>query len=116
MTGRYRFISEHAEAYEVKRLCRVLGVHRSGYTRWADAAVRRAARAAEDQAPAAEIRDAHAASRGSYGVRRIDAEITAAAARGERGEGRGSPPGPPARRVHIEFGCCESPSVLLPEL
>jgi hypothetical protein len=84
MTGRYRFISEHAEAYEVKRLCRVLGVHRSGYTRWADAAVRRAARAAEDQALAAEIRDTHAASRGSYGVRRIDAEITAAAARGER--------------------------------
>jgi transposase InsO family protein len=77
MTCRYRFISEHAEAYKVKRLCRVLGVHRSGYTRWADAAVRRAARAAQDAALAEEIRDAHAASRGSYGVRRIDAEITA---------------------------------------
>jgi transposase InsO family protein len=77
MTCRYRFISEHAEAYKVKRLCRVLGVHRSGYTRWADAAVRRAARAAEDAALAEEIREAHAASRGTYGVRRIDAEITA---------------------------------------
>ena len=77
MPCRYRFISEHAEAYKVKRLCRVLGVHRSGYTRWADAAVRRAARAAEDAALAEEIREAHAASRGTYGVRRIDAEITA---------------------------------------
>lgn len=76
MTCRYRFISEHAEAYKVKRLCRVLGVHRSGYTRWAAGAERRAARMAEDAALAAEIRQAHAASRGTYGVRRIDAEIT----------------------------------------
>jgi transposase InsO family protein len=77
MTCRYRFISAHAKAYKVKRLCRVLGVHRSGYTRWADAAVRREARAAQDAALAEEIRDAHAASRGTYGVRRIDAEIAA---------------------------------------
>jgi transposase InsO family protein len=77
MTCRYRFISAHAEEYKVKRLCRVLDVHRSGYTRWAGAAVRRAARAAQDAVLAEEIRDAHAASRGTYGVRRIDAEITA---------------------------------------
>jgi transposase InsO family protein len=77
MTCRYRFISEHAKAYNVARLCRVLGVHRSGYTRWAGAAARRAARVAQDAALAEEIREAHAASRGTYGVRRIDAEITA---------------------------------------
>ena len=77
MTCRYRFISEHAKAYNVVRLCRVLDVHRSGYTRWAAGAERRAARAAQDAALAAEIREAHAASRGSYGVRRIDAEISA---------------------------------------
>jgi transposase InsO family protein len=77
MICRYRFISEHAKAYNVARLCRVLGVHRSGYTRWVGAAVRRAARAAEDAALAEEIREAHAASRGTYGVRRIDAELAA---------------------------------------
>ena len=77
MTCRYRFISDHADHYRVARLCRVLGVHRSGYTRWADAAVRREARAAEDAALAEEIRQAHAASRGTYGVRRVDAEIAA---------------------------------------
>jgi len=77
MTCRYRFISAHADLYKVKRLCRVLGVHRSGYTRWADAAPRREARAARDAVLAEEIRDAHAASRGTYGVRRIDAEIAA---------------------------------------
>lgn len=77
MTCRYRFISENAKAYNVARLCRVLGVHRSGYTRWAAGAERRAARAARDAALAAEIRQAHAASRGTYGVRRIDAELSA---------------------------------------
>jgi transposase InsO family protein len=77
MTCCYRFISENAEQYKVKRLCRVLDVHRSGYNRWAGAAVRREARAARDAALAEEIREVHAASRGTYGVRRIDAELSA---------------------------------------
>jgi transposase InsO family protein len=77
MTCRYRFISAHAKQYKVKRLCRVLGVHRSGYTRWAGATERREARVARDTVLATEIRQAHAASRGTYGVRRIDAEIAA---------------------------------------
>ena len=77
MSCRYRFISENAGQYTVKRLCRVLEVYRSGYTRWVGAAGRRDARAAEDAALAEEIRAAHAASRGTYGVRRVDAEIAA---------------------------------------
>jgi transposase InsO family protein len=77
MTCRYRFISEHAKPYTVKRLCRVLGVHRSGYTRWAAGAQARAAKAAADAELAEEIRQVHADSRGTYGVRRIDAEIAA---------------------------------------
>ena len=53
MTCRYRFISEHAEQYNVARLCRVLDVHRSGYTRWAGAAgVPRAAATVAACAPA----------------------------------------------------------------
>jgi transposase InsO family protein len=93
MTCRYRFISEYAEQYKVKRLCRVLGVHRSGYTRWVGAGPERDARAARDAALAEEIRAAHAASRGTYGVRRIDAEITA------RREAAG---GGPVNRKRIE--------------
>jgi transposase InsO family protein len=57
----------------------VLGVHRSGYTRWVAAAGARAARAAADARLAEQIRCAHAASRGTYGVRRIHAELVAQA-------------------------------------
>ena len=77
MTCRYRFISAHAEAYKVKRLCRVLGVGRSGYHAWAGAASTRSARAAADAQLAGQIRAAHADSRGTYGVRRIHAELAA---------------------------------------
>jgi transposase InsO family protein len=77
MTCRYRFISAHAEAYKVKRLCRVLGVGRSGYHAWVAAAPARAARAAADAELAGRIRAAHADSRGTYGVRRIHAELAA---------------------------------------
>ena len=77
MTCRYRFISAHADQYKVKRLCRVLGVHRSGYTAWAAGAEARAARQAADAQLAEQIRAAHADSRGTYGVRRIHAELTA---------------------------------------
>jgi transposase InsO family protein len=77
MTCRYRFISEHAEAYKVQRLCRVLGVGRSGYHAWVKAAPARAARAAADGELAGRIRAAHADSRGTYGVRRIHAELAA---------------------------------------
>lgn len=77
MTCRYRFISAHADQYKVKRLCRVLRVDRSGYYTWLAGAGARAARAAADAELAEAIRDAHADSRGTYGVRRIHAEIAA---------------------------------------
>lgn len=75
MTCRYRFISAHARQYKVKRLCRVLEMGRSGYTAWAAAAGARAARAAADTELAEQIRAAHTASRGTYGVRRIHVEL-----------------------------------------
>lgn len=75
MTCRYRFISAHADQYKVKRLCRVLEVGRSGYHAWVAAAGTRAARAAADVELAEQIRAAHAASRGTYGVRRIHVEL-----------------------------------------
>jgi transposase InsO family protein len=75
MTCRYRFISAHAGQYKAKRLCRVLGVDRSGYYAWLAGAEARAARHAADVRLAEEIREAHAASRGTYGVRRIHVEL-----------------------------------------
>lgn len=93
MTCRYRFISEHADQYKVKRLCRVLAVGRSGYHAWVKAATTRAARQAADAELAGQIRAAHADSRGTYGVRRIHAEI--AARREQAGAG-------PVNRKRIE--------------
>ena len=77
MTCRYRFISANAGQYKVKRLCRVLGVGRSGYNAWVKAATARAAREAADAELAGQIRAAHTDSRGTYGVRRIHAELAA---------------------------------------
>lgn len=77
MTCRYRFISENANPYKVKRLCRVLDIDRSGYYTWLAGREARAARAAADADLVEEIRQAHAQSRGSYGVRRVAAEIAA---------------------------------------
>ena len=48
MTCRYRFISELADLYKVKRLCRVLGVERSGYYAWLGGAPAREAKAVAD--------------------------------------------------------------------
>jgi transposase InsO family protein len=77
MTRRYRFISANAEKYKVKRLCRVLEVERSGYYAWCCGASVRAAREAADADLVEAIREAHAQSRGSYGVRRVEVEINA---------------------------------------
>jgi putative transposase len=56
-------------------MCRVLGVSSSGYYAWRK---RRLSRRAEtDTALTAEIRLAHAASRGTYGAPRVHAELTA---------------------------------------
>jgi hypothetical protein len=60
------------------------GIHKqatllsAGHTAWAAAAEARAARAAADAGLAEQIRAAHAASRGTYGVRRIHVELAEA--------------------------------------
>jgi hypothetical protein len=61
--------------YPIASMCRLLGVSSSGYHAWL---MRRPSRRAEaDAALLAEIRAAHAISRGSYGAPRIHAELTA---------------------------------------
>ncbi|WP_267717247.1 IS3 family transposase [Streptomyces sp. CoH17] len=75
MTGRWDFISLHRADFGVQRICRVLGVSRSGYYRWTAGAVARAERRADDDALVAEIRQIYAEHRGTYGVRRVHAEL-----------------------------------------
>lgn len=73
--SRFQFVEDHARAYGAKRLCRILGVSRSGFYRWRAAAPARAARAEADRVTTERIRAAHTASGGTYGVPRITAEL-----------------------------------------
>jgi putative transposase len=73
----FRFIAAEKANHSVKTMCRVLGVSRSGYYAWA----RRppSARQSANAALMVEIRRVHAHSEGTYGWRRVHAQL--------RGEG-----------------------------
>ncbi|MDX3234086.1 IS3 family transposase, partial [Streptomyces sp. ME19-01-6] len=72
---RWGFISPYADEFGVQRLCRVLGISRSGYYRWLAGADARAARQAADDALAAGIREIHTESGQSYGALRVHAGL-----------------------------------------
>ncbi|PBC69673.1 transposase InsO family protein [Streptomyces sp. TLI_235] len=74
---RWDFISAHAAEFGVQRLCKVLGVARSGYYAWRAGVRVRADRAAAEAALVAEIRKVHRETRGAYGVPRVHAELRA---------------------------------------
>ncbi|MEC4019900.1 IS3 family transposase [Streptomyces sp. H27-D2] len=74
-TRRWDFVSAHAEAFGVQRICRVLEVSRSGFYRWIAGGKARAERQADDDALVAEIRDIHTEHKETYGIRRIHAEL-----------------------------------------
>ena len=66
---KYAFITAHEKEFSVERMCRVLGVRRSGYYAW-----RKRMPSAREQANAellVKIRDAFEKNRGLYGSRRI---------------------------------------------
>jgi transposase InsO family protein len=73
--SRFQFVEDHREAFEVKRLCQVLGVQRSSYYKWRASAAARTAREEADAALAARIQRVHADSDGAYGAPRITAEL-----------------------------------------
>jgi transposase InsO family protein len=75
MTGRWDFISLQRADFGVQRICRVLGVSRSGSYRWTAGAAARAERGAADDVLVAEIREIHAGHYGTGGVRRVHAEL-----------------------------------------
>ena len=68
-------MSDHQASYPIATMCELLGVSSSGYYAWAKR--RPSPRAEADVALTAEIRAAHAASRGTYGAPRVHAELTA---------------------------------------
>jgi transposase InsO family protein len=83
---RFQFVADHRNTFEVKRLCQVIGVSRSSFYAWADAAEGRAARAAADLELAERIRAVHAEHRGNraYGAPRVTAELNDGAPAQER--------------------------------
>jgi hypothetical protein len=66
-------VSDHQVDYPIATMCRVLGVSPSGYYAWRKR--RPSPRSKTDAARTAEIRAAHATSRGIYGAPRIHAEL-----------------------------------------
>ena len=66
-------MSAHQAQHRVATMCRVLGVSPSGYYAWRKRPA--SARAQADQRLLRQIRTAHEASRGTYGVPRIHAEL-----------------------------------------
>jgi len=70
---RLRFVEQEKARYPVRILCTALGVSPSGYYAWRSRGP--SARERSDAALAAEIRQFHARSRGTYGARRIHAEL-----------------------------------------
>jgi transposase InsO family protein len=71
----YAFIEAEKTTHGVAFLCRLLKVARSSFYAWLVAAKTRSARKAADEALAHEITVIHVASRHTYGVPRIHAEL-----------------------------------------
>ena len=72
MTG-YRFVYEHSDSHPVSRLCRTVGVNRSGYRKW-----RGRPPSARDEADAellTAIRAVHEQSRSTYGAPRVHGQL-----------------------------------------
>jgi transposase InsO family protein len=70
---KYRFMQRYGSGFEVRKMCRVLGVNRSGYYAYLRHGLSR--RYEEDQRLMRKIRDIWRGSRGLYGAPRITAEL-----------------------------------------
>ena len=70
---KYKFMDGHRSEFEVGKMCRALGVSRSGYYRWRQKPV--SDREKENEKLAAAIKDIHEGSRNTYGSPRVHAEL-----------------------------------------
>lgn len=71
--SRFRFVADHQRAHGAKRLCRVLGVSRSGYYAWKKRPP--SARTVRDGELTELITEIHDRSRRTYGAPRVHAEL-----------------------------------------
>jgi putative transposase len=69
----YRLVAAEEATFPVSRLCRALGVSRSGFYAWRSRPP--SSRAVADAALTATIKAVHAGSRGTYGAPRVHAEL-----------------------------------------
>ncbi|WP_156943104.1 IS3 family transposase [Pseudogulbenkiania sp. MAI-1] len=75
ITARYAWIEEHRNLFPVVVACRVLAVSRAGYYGWRGRSP--SEREQEDERLKVAIRAAHAKTRETYGVRRLQPELAA---------------------------------------
>ena len=71
--SRFRFVDDHRDTYEVKRLCELVEVSTSGFYAWTTR--RPCDRDLTDAELLVEIRDIHAASRCTYGAPRVHGQL-----------------------------------------
>lgn len=69
----YKFMAEHESEFRVQRMCRVLGVGRSGYYAWCSRSASQ--RVQEDEVLLVKIQQKYQISRGTYGSPRIHAAL-----------------------------------------
>lgn len=69
----YKFMAEHESEFRVQRMCRVLGVGRSGYYAWCSRSASH--RVQEDEVLLVKIQQEYQVSRGTYGSPRIHAAL-----------------------------------------
>ena len=72
--SRFQFVADHRDTFEVKWLCKVVGIARSSFYAWCAAADHRAAKTAADEELATRIRAVHDED-STYGAPRITAEL-----------------------------------------
>jgi putative transposase len=72
---RYQFIAEHRQEFEIKVMCRVMRVSRSGYYAWQRRPV--SEREMANQQLTQQIEEIHQDSRQTYGSPRVQAELRA---------------------------------------
>jgi putative transposase len=70
---RFQWIEQHGKEFEVRMMCRMLQVSRSGYYAWRDRPV--SGRRARQEQLTERIREIHAGSRRTYGSPRVHAEL-----------------------------------------
>jgi len=69
----YKFMADHESEFRIQRMCRVLGVGRSGYYAWCSRSASQ--RLQEDEVLLVKIQKEHQISRGTYGSPRIHAAL-----------------------------------------